>query len=233
MEDSIDKFVRGRSRAMRESFFKSLIFFTVAAILLSSDLYAGETVPAEAREVAKREVSRIVNTWDRWVIDDWFMPSDKASDVHLGDGYGYYRIEPEKLVKFSADDDFYSVLTFIYYTFPIYVGDEPRTLISLVKRDNKWRFSDLGGDPNPITEARERWPKEEGYNHSYALMLRGPDFIILEKGDTLSLYSFRKRSESTLDIKKGEDGFYPLLDPGYVTRKLRPRIKARLEKRKP
>ena len=203
----------------------SIVVFVLCFCGAVSDLSASYTVPEEAVEMARIGMEDLFNNAPRDMLEKkgFLYPSEKPGDARLGDGYPVYRIEPELALHSAPEDDFTSVLTLVAWAFPVFVNDQLRTMIRVrCKEDGTWTVNQIGGNPRPVLDARRKWTPEEGYSHSTAFMINGPKFVIMEKQDTVKLLSVFERDETVLGIQKGADGSYPLLDPSYVLKRIKP-----------
>ena len=214
-----------------------IIFITVCLLCVcgaSADLSASYTVPKEAVEMARIGMNDIFNNAPRDMLEKkgFLNPSEKPDDSRLGDGYPVYRIEPELAVYSSPQDDFMSVLTLVAWAFPVYVNDQLRTMIRVRRtEDGTWTVNQIGGNPRPVLNARRKWTPEDGYSHSSAFMINGPKFVIMEKENSIKLLSVFERDEAVLGIQKDADGSYPLLDPSYVMKRLKPIVEKKIRMR--
>jgi hypothetical protein len=213
---------------------RTLIIITVFITYIGgfgTDIFASYTVPKEAVEMARIGMEDLFNNAPRDFLEKrgFLNPSEKPSEARLGAGYPMYRIETELALSGLRGDNFKSLLTLVAWAFPVYVKDQPRTMICVRQNeDGTWDVNEIGGNPRPVLNARRKWKPERGYSHSTAFMINGPKFVMLEKDNDIKLISLFERNERVLGIQKKADGMYPLLDPSYVLKKLKPILKKKI-----
>ena len=185
-------------------------------------------VPEDLLPAAEKILSERFSIAPQWYkkVLSYFQPEDNLMDFRLGEPYPYYQFKLKDIYYLKDKKNFENIIKFRGWYVPIYIGDEkePRTMFTVRKKsDGKWHFAGLGGYPQPILEARERWPHEKGYRCAPFCARRGPrKLIMIENSDTLRLYIYSQNSDEAeiLGISKNSEGYYPLfpLDSliGYV-----------------
>jgi len=178
-----------------------------------------EDLPPAAKKLLSEQFDKKLHTYIKNF--PFFHPEDSLLDFRVGDPCPAYGLDVIKVYQLENKNNFEEALEFRAWNIPIYLGDEkePRTLFRVRKEsDGKWHYMGMGGRAQPLAEARENWPAEEGYKSAYLVTHPFRTLIMLEKADTLQIYIFSQDSvvAKFFGVSKNSDGFYPLFSRDHL-----------------
>ena len=102
-----------------------------------------------------------------------------------------------------------------------FVETEPRTnFIPRKNDDGEWIFTGMGGNPQPMYRAREKWPIKEGYKHAkIAFNHTNVLLIMIENNDLLQFWYFNddyNAGDRIFSLSRNEDGSWPVFSRDYL-----------------
>ena len=86
--------------------------------------------------------------------------------------------------------------------------------------DGDWEYAGMGGDPNPLVRALDKWPIDEGYIHA-EIAIRKVFFIAVEKDNELIFWFSNDNDEfgsRILGLTRSSDGSWPEMSQEYLVR---------------
>jgi hypothetical protein len=215
-----------RRMVTRRTTFFAIILLGLSSLTIHISVSHAQGAPsAQQLAKAREELLLHLKNHPRKELEErkYLIPGENIEDAILGQPYAFYRTEPQCLQDLTDYSLFKQCLTFCFWSIPVSFGGKARFVLDLYDKDGEWRLARYGADPNSIEEARSRWPKSQGYDLSFLRFIgrAGMDFIMVEKGRALHLYSIGEGSNKVLGVARDQSGRYPLLDVPYVVKKLR------------
>lgn len=205
---------------------------------------APEGLMEAAEEILRKYFSNLMKRKE--YLPSYFHPDENILNFKLGEPLPLYRVLVKDIYLLQTPEDLHQKLTFSEWMFPIYIADEkqPRTLMGVTKGDEgelrfgAWCYAGMGGRAKHLTEARERYPADEGYRHALIRTYRGfysYKLILIEKDHDLFVFISSEDSDiaDIFGVSKNKDGYYPLLSRDRFVREIKNRDlnKRRFEKK--
>ncbi len=189
-----------------------LTFLMLPIFVLPANCEEVRGIPEDLIPAAKHKLADFFNEGSRDILEEngLLLPNDDITKFELGIPYPHYGVDFMKSSNIDNPSDFHKTLIFMSWEIPVLFDGEPRALISMKKKDGKWKMI-YGRDPKAITYVRSVWLTSEGYIPSYVTSGNGPDFIMIEKSGEIYCYLSNPRNEYILGIQKNSEGRYPVL----------------------
>ena len=206
--------------------FKAFLIFAalINLMLPNIKLNAEEDIPVKAIEVARTTIINFINNEEArsdFESAGFLLPGEGTGKIELGRGVREYQLDPAEDMSTLSDEDIPSVLIFVGWSFPVFIDDNPRMLITIEKKNDEWVFSTLAKDVHTLIDSRKRWQEKDGFSLSYLRLFGITDFILVKdkNGKTL-FYPFRENYRTQLRLYDVSEKDQLLFEPSYIFNKL-------------
>ena len=217
--------------------FKRGVFVLAAValclLILPGFAWPGETAPPEVVQAADAGLGSFLQAIPAGEFEYYgFAAGEDLAPATLGEPFHVYTIAPDKILSYTAQTDFSSLVspTDLWF-FPVFLAGEVRTMLTVDRMDGTWQAVAIGssGLAKQLQKVKDKWPESKGYEHKFVRIYQArSDFVVLSKAGTAQLAPLLSAGVA-LGLEKIKEEVFELYPPAEIMPKLIPVVRQNLQ----